>query len=286
MGCWDLFCFICGNGTYVLPETEGIEKYMKELKWLSKITILTANDEVYHNCKAYSCNGEFITKNKTVVDANIKYGDVTNYFEGIGNKGIFCHDECWVFVKKTYGIDLKFSNLPIKKIIMKHKFNDPLCANIKYGDIANYWGQEYDFENAMKDNKMQYSISPLKDSKNGSRIKKIITQLKLKQVRTGPSVSATFYNDGDIKMGNNGKFWMKKNNKWNELGNKIMKKTFEVTFKHDYKKQYKIIDIPQIAETNNKPLFVKKYSYVKKVIKFDLVYAEEMQKEVDILFST
>jgi hypothetical protein len=106
--------------------------------------------------------------------------------------------------------------------------------------------------------------SPLNSSnkKNIIRIKKIISQLKLKKdLRPSPSVSATFYKNGDIKIGNNNKFWFVKNNKWYELKEDVIKK--KIIFDYD-NKLYKLNVLPQIGEYYNIPLFVKQCKNITK----------------------
>jgi hypothetical protein len=62
--------------------------------------------------------------------------------------------------------------------------------------------------------------SPLKNAKNAKRIVKIIKQLKIKPGRSGPTISASFFANGTIKIGNDGYFWIIKNKKWTKIPEK------------------------------------------------------------------
>ena len=94
-------------------------------------------------------------------------------------------------------------------------------------------------------------ISPLILDKNAKRIDNIIKQLKIKPNRKGPTLSASFYKSGIIKIGNNNKFWIIKNGKWNEISGEIIINKIELDKKHYL--------IPQLGETNNKPIFIKNF---------------------------
>ena len=98
-------------------------------------------------------------------------------------------------------------------------------------------------------------------NENITRIKKIVSQLKLKkEARKGPSISATFYPNKTVKLGNNNLLWEKKNGKWVELLDKPIIKLFEfITIPKNIKK---INLIPQIGQHNTIPLFVNDY-YIK-----------------------
>ena len=95
--------------------------------------------------------------------------------------------------------------------------------------------------------------SPLVNIKNASRIKKNIKQLKIKSGRSGPSISASFYKNGDIKIGNDGYFWIIKNNKWMKINEKPIIEIIKI-------KNNLLKKIPQIGYTNKEPLFVKDYN--------------------------
>ena len=104
------------------------------------------------------------------------------------------------------------------------------------------------------DGKIDYAESPLTNKINATRIKKVISQLKLKNdIRPSPSISATFYNLNTIRVGTDGNFWKVNNGKWQKINeNVIVKKImFDKKFKDiDYSK------LSQIGEPSKIPIFI------------------------------
>lgn len=174
--------------------------------------------------------------------------------------GVFIHTDCWKFVKNEYNIELNYSNLPIiEKDILSHK----IFNFINYGAIEKYWNQYFNFISVIVDKNEELCMSPLKSNLVAKNIKKIISQLKIKNnpERRGPTVSATFYNNGLYKVGVNGNIWIIKNNKWFEI-----KDTITIT---NYNK--KIKKIAYIGDVNDKPLFVVKHNFNKKIDEYDIL---------------
>ena len=248
MGCWDIYCFICGNtchssdhDDYPNLNKKEIILLNKELKWLNKCTMLLANNKIIHGCKEVSCNNQF-------------------YKNGI---------------KLNYGIELKFGDICVK---IYKKF-DPL--NIDYGIIKKYWNQFISYDDIYNDNNMYIIKDPLlNDNKNTIRIKKIFTQLKLKKIiRPGPSVSATFYKNNDIKIGNNNKFWIISGNKWIQLKDNVIKKKYNIN--NNLKKNKKINTIPQIGEYNTVPLFVNSFEFKNKMSIIEYIGTVETINYID-----
>ena len=265
MGCWDIFCCICGNSCRQLDNynedeflkvisSKEYKDLVKKSKWLVKCTMLLQNNKVVHGCKEVGCNIDFESKNGKYTAI-----DVDNTFPYIGNDGnigIFIHTNCWKYIKYIYKIELKYSDMPLTLINKRYK------VPIKYGDIKKYQGQDMNYLKMLADNNIHMIIDPLKNDKmNNTRLKKIINQLKLKTaLRPGPSMSATFNKTGDIRMGNNGKFWIIKNNKWSEIKEMIVKKTVIIDYKKTKIKTINEINsIPQIGEKNTKLLFVNNF---------------------------
>ena len=58
---------------------------------------------------------------------------------------------------------------------------------------SNICRQFFDYAQIIKDKNFWMIESPLVNTKNASRIKKNIKQLKIKSGRSGPSISASFY---------------------------------------------------------------------------------------------
>lgn len=279
MGCLDIFCFICGNNCNNYNNSEDSEfiKISKKLDWKINCTMLLANNEVIHNCIEESCSAYFENnKRKERYSASL-YSNDTDYFDYYEyNRGIFLHTDCWKYIKKEYNIELQYKDLPV----FFTKVDEPL--KIDYGVIKHYWEQFTDYEKMYLDKNIYMAFSPLEpdNSKNITRIKKIVSQLKLKkEARKGPSVSATFYPNKTIKLGNNNLFWEKKNGKWVELKEHAIIKLYEFIIKP--KKPLKINFMPQIGEHNTIPLFVNKFYGKNKKYYIEFIGSEKMMNELD-----
>ena len=291
MGCADIWCFICGNncsGSYgdefaeyddkkksiledklspknlklnieYVEEMDKLIKYnpnirndliemYKNTRWMNNCTMLLNDDLVFHGFQETSCYATFTKDNMIIININDGYDEDTY------PTGLFIHTDCWNYIKDNYQIELKFSNLPPIGYFGKEKRFD-----INYGDIEEYWGQQFNFMNVVIDKKKYLCSSPLKNDKNISQIKKIINALKLKNDpnRKGPAVSATFYKNGDIKIGKNNNFWIIKGNKWVEIKEKTIEFESDINLSNLKKKQYKFIkSIPYIGEHNINPIFI------------------------------
>lgn len=134
--------------------------------------------------------------------------------------GVFIHTDCWKFVKNEYDIKLSYSYLPI---IEKDILSPKIFKFINYGKIEKYWQQDFDFVGVIADSNEELCNSPFKSKLVDKNIKKIISQLKIKNdpERKGPLASATFYKNGAYKVGVNRNIWYIKNNKWNEIKDTI-----------------------------------------------------------------
>lgn len=118
---------------------------------------------------------------------------------------------------------------------------------------SNICRQFFDYAQIIKDKNFWMVESPLLNTKNTSRIKKNFKQLKIKSGRIGPSISASFYKNGDIKIGNDDYFWIIKNNKWIKINEKPIIEIIKT-------KNNLLKKIPQIGYTNKEPSFVKDYN--------------------------
>lgn len=317
MGCWDAFCFICGNPCHSLlldylkdyleivmnknikdkPFMRGKNKKIKENPdviekltklekntiWMNKCTMLLKNDKIVHGVKENSCNINFCKNSKC-------YRHGHSYSEDLFYSpwGVFIHTDCWKYIKINYKIELKFSNLP--KIIDRIK--NPLF-DFTYGEIKNYWGQDFDFINLCIDNKQYLCSSPLKNDKNIPQIKKIISQLKIKNnpERKGPAISATFFNTNDIKLGNNKKFWIIKNNKWVEINEKIikMKVILDLDKLNNKQRKYAYSMCYQAETSNTDPVFIISSKPLKQKNTFEIEfvltesYKDELMKHLTVI---
>ena len=308
MGCFDIYCFICGNSYKSYdwidlideqkdkPSEQLYNNIQKKLLWLNKCTILLANNKVVHSCESYDCGNSFISKNtkngkseiySVNLFANNFYGNI--YFnnkiqQSLNNIGIFLHTDCWMFIKMKYGIELKFKDLPIDRT---NKLPSQIPINkMNYGIISTYWNDNMRFDEMYLDKNIWMAYSPLQDTheivKIKARILRIISQLKLKKdKRSGPSVSATFYKNKDIKYGNNNKFWIKKIDKWTQMTDEIITFKYIINNKeNDTLKRY-IKTIPQIGEYINKPLYIESFDCNKSItfIGTDITI-KELQKKL------
>jgi len=265
MGCWDVYCNLCGNTCHEMfdsddPDYDKIKKaYGKKLKWLNKCTFLTINNEVIHNCKEVSCNTDF-TNGKRYFRAITPCIENSLFREHIDNLGIFVHTDCWKFVKRTYNIKLQYGDFSIDRFKKQKKCNYTKYLNINYGDIEKYWGQEFDFVKAYRDKKDYLCESPLVCVNTGNRVKTIFNSLKLRgRDRGSPSVSATLFSKGVIKIGNDNNFWKIDNGKWVKMSGENITKNVEIldTNKKDIDNLEKI---PHIGETNTKPMFIESFT--------------------------
>lgn len=299
MGFYDIYCFICGNSCHgLLNDTiEDFTKFIeiekkedfslwknnskvysnvikdlkilyKKTRWMTKCSILTLNNEIIHGTSEVNGNFLFCKKNNC-----IEHIDKISYSSFVNPGGIFIHTDCWKFIKKNYNIELNASYLPPLNSTNYNKI-----FNIVYGDIEKYWKQFFDFSNIIIDGKQYLCSSPLKNDKNILQIKKNISQLKIKNEqlkRVGPYVSATFYKDGDIKLGQNKNFWIIKNNKWNEIKEKTIIINLTINIKKIDKNQYLYLSkIKFCSLADTKPIFILSSNNIKKdtyEIKFILI---------------
>jgi hypothetical protein len=266
MGCNDIFCPICGLPTeftnliimlmsnenelleylqqnnYKKIQYSDLPNFHKKSKWLNKYSFLTTTNNIIKNCNPYdTCLNEFICKNKTY---NVSLTKLKNSYN---NFGYFIHNDCYNYVKKYHKIDLRlgdfYLNINSYNSITKHYIK---C------DVSKYWAQEFDVLAMINDNNFWMAESPLKNKKNAKRIDNIIRQLKIKSGRIGPTISASFYKNGTIKIGNDGYFWEIKNGKWIKISNKPIEEVVDFNDKL-------FLKIPTVAFTNTKPIFIKDF---------------------------
>lgn len=281
MGCWDVFCFLCGNTChgilYDIKEhfLEEINYYenkknnknpklfldklnniKKNTMWLNKCTFLTANNKIIHGCKSVDCSISFKDKNNNLYEHG-------NLFSLYDMYGVFVHTDCWKFVKNEYDIKLNYSNLPIVERIM---YSNKIFDFIDYGTIEKYWSQDFNFIDAIGESNEELCNSPLKSKLVAKNIKKIISQLKIKNdpKRKGPNVSATFYKNGIYKVGLNGNIWISKNNKWIEIKDTIKYKIIDDNKKILKKKIF-------FGDFNDKPIFILKKNFNKKISEYEIL---------------
>lgn len=204
--------------------------------------------------------------------------------------GYFIHTDCYNFVKKKFNIDLNFSLIPYTPYL--YNINND---KINYGKIKKYQLQSFSYFDLLNDNNEKLILKP---SLNYKFIKNIINQFKLKLNRPSPFISSTFFKNNIIKYGNNNKFWIIKNNKWNEIKEKpkikkilinlceekynFNKKNYDIICKNDKEKNIskKLALLPYIGYTNNKPIFRLSQIKKKNKILINIIYIFE--KDFDL----
>lgn len=272
MGCFDIFCIICGNTCHDV----GKSSYTK---WLRECTVLTTFGDVVHGCEETACNTVFRDPKGNEYDVD----DPSN--GRLRGHCIFLHTDCWKFVEKTCKIKLTIHHLPVRKIEL---LGDKIIPEIKYGEIEKYWGQDFDFDLMEKDNKAYIAYSPLRDKRSAARVKKILPQLKLKNDpnRQGPLVSATFYKRNVVKMGSNGFFWKVVQGKWKEIPDKVCTLTIaSKDYKGDLLFRKRLRRIPHVGMCSTVPVFIKYQEVVKKTLKTTFVCTEPYLKRLKKTFA-
>ena len=272
MGSWDIYCIICGN-TWSDHSSNS-----KNYKWLNKATVLLENNKVVHNTKSSDCNMGFQYKKETY-EASMDLGSFSYFDKYLTNRCIFLHTDCWKFVKKEYKIELKYSDIPFSQ---KYYEIGNHIGNVNYKPISKYHEQFFNWDMLEKDNNTFMALSPLDTSdlgkKNITRIKKIISQFKIKlePSRKSPSTSATFYDNGSIKLGNNNKFWIKEKGKWIPLKEKETTLKILLPKTIPKKQKYSIDDIPQLGKYNNEFIFIKSFKLVPKGTEFEFIGSQKL----------
>jgi len=297
MGCWDIFCSLCGNPchgmfkgssdtfleyineyekikdskrkaelktlyNYYVKNPNFIKKikeYEKTTKWMNKCTFLTVQNKVIHNCKEISCNIYFGDKNKNYYRHIEKDGLLNE------NSGIFVHTDCWKYVKTKFNISLNYSYLPIiEPSVLKNK----IFSFIKYFG-EKYWDQYYNFYLALVENS-NLLMSPKNTSSIARKqIQKVITGLKIRddKTRKSPINSASFYKSNTYKIGQDKNIWFIKDGKWIPLKEETNKINIVLNKKNN-KLAKKLVFI---GEPNNIPAFITNIQSSNKEIKLEIL---------------
>lgn len=280
MGCWDIYCFVCGNTCHssdidTIIESDknksninfvkSLKDMNKKSKWMDKCSMLLVNNKVVHNLKEINCNVMF-KDNK-----GNHYEQLTSLSNIKDNHGIFLHTDCYKYVKLKFGIRMSFKDIPLRKI----NNNDKLLF-INYGKIEDYYEQYFNFLDVVKDNNSYLCYSPLMKGRNINQIDKNVKSLKIKINRPSPSVSATFYEKGDYKIGNNNKIWIIKNGKWVELKVSLVKKNIDIKIDDSSSKIFKYLNnISYSGMYSKKPIFLLDKVKKGRVNKYVILTTEE-----------
>jgi len=260
MGCFDVYCSICGGSSSsdscieTCPK-ELIENIRSLIKWQDNVILLLADDYVSGVMNEINCNSTFQLVKNSKEQINLDFRN-NKYFR----KGIFVHKDCYDFVKSKLGIELKYSDFPdtIKKS------REMFTFDVDYGKISNYTkGQYFDYKSLIKDKNIFLITSPLEKSSNGTKkqrhIVSVLNKLKIRKGRKSPLCSATWYKNGTIKIGNNGHLWGVSKRKWIEITDYYH---FQGTNKFKPSKTTdmlieKLLKLPQKGESSNNTILTK-----------------------------
>lgn len=217
MGCWDIFCPICGLplGYNILNSIKqnGYDSYIKSIKydtWSNKCTILLLNETAKHGFIEIACNIIFSNKKEEIM--------VDNTMSDSGKFGITVHTDCWKYASRILSRKLVLNDFDMKKVVKNHHY---MFSYLKNKELSKYYGQDFDLESfCSTPNNLYLLYSPLNKSKladlNRSRIKAnilILDKYKPKS-RPSPIQSATIFKVGTQLKGGDGRIYIvKANNK-------------------------------------------------------------------------
>lgn len=208
---------------------ENYEKFIKDFdkiknnfKWCDDLYIITEN-------KLINVDKSFHLEDMAGFSKNRKYYATEKdfwYEDEYSIKSLCCHKSCYKLLLKKLNYKLKIEDIENKL--------DEISLLKSYGSVVNKYKGEQDFpwtwmilnvssfnsfERLLNDNiklkiskNMNYLMDPLKNKINEERIlkiwKPIVNKKKiLKKDRPSPSESATLYDVGKIKKGNDGNMY-------------------------------------------------------------------------------
>ena len=215
----DIYCLLCGCPPYNRPintdknnyeDNEG--EYFKEYDWLYQWKIMAFDGSII-DCSNYIDRGSFnnsndVTGYSTVNSDGYEYGSFKENGYGL-------HKDCWLLIKNKYKIELNINHFNYKEI----NPSNTLYYKINYKKIKKYTEQYFEMENAWFNDKYIFE-SPLTNKKNMKRVLSNFNQCKIRTDRPSPSISATFFDNDERRLGNDEKIWIKKNDKWVHYENK------------------------------------------------------------------
>lgn len=316
MGCFDIYCLVCGNPCHSMFDAvteyaeqiisrskkhyiyeaylknpnliKDLNKFKKHTLWMNKCTMLLTNNEVKHNCKEIACNFIFADKNKKKHYTHLMEDyNVCFYEDRYIDSGVFIHTDCYKYIKLKHNIKLTYSNLPLLDNGKPNYYK--LFKYINYGEIEHYWEQYFQFEKICIDKKEYLCYSPLKNDKNILQINKNINGMKISNkyiLRPSPPISATYYKKNNIKLGNNGKLWIVKNSKWNEINEDMYNINITIDLTKINSKQKSFLKkLSFISQFNNYGVFVKTITFKKNIYILDLITTDNNKSLIIKLFS-
>lgn len=105
MGCFDVYCFICGGPIY-----NGV--YINEIKdsfynWLNELIVLTSNDN-FIEAKGSNYDSYGRIKENDII-YNINYTNWRFYIKN--NNGFTCHKKCHKLIQTKLNHNIVYTNL-------------------------------------------------------------------------------------------------------------------------------------------------------------------------------
>lgn len=309
MGCFDIFCFVCGNpshsanykfDTYLNDynnykkllskkklnnkeinsvkyytkifknhtpkKSEQMLQLVKDTKWMDKCSMLTLDDKIIHNVKEMSCNTQFVDK------YNNLYEHLSLAYDNSSPCGVFIHTDCLKYINKKIGINIKCKHLPLTNI------TEDKILPINNGEIEKYWGQEFEFIDIIENNKTYLCTSPLKNGKNIGQINKNISQLKIKkEERPSPFVSATFYQNGLHKIGNNNKIWYTNGGRWIIINEPLI---LIHVIPNNSKQKKKLYNLSRLGLHSNYPAFIVEIKNTRVNIEYTILTVKSFEEKL------
>ncbi|ARF10008.1 hypothetical protein Indivirus_7_24 [Indivirus ILV1] len=204
----DVFCIICGGPTYFYSGHGNTLENDVDLNWLNFNTGINNKEQKFEEIGRpdddYGNYDDFnVMKTAWNDDPDI---------EG----GILAHNDCLKVLENGLNYKLKF--VDVHNLV--HEYNN-LISMADYGEIIEYQEQWFELDDAYKENKWVL-LSPLENDRNKERIlktwKALISKFKGKtntkegnnkqKNRKGPNESATLFEVGTEKEGNDGNIWV------------------------------------------------------------------------------
>lgn len=219
MGCWDVFCSLCGFPlSYSL--VYQIKEYLVKIpraNWTEKCTVLLIGKKAKHGFEEINCN--FTFRNKKTKE---EYDIGEDY-----DLGVVLHTDCWKYASTLLKRKLTIDDFNLKKMKFRHKvWSHYTFTYLKYTEVSKYHEQNFNIEKLLKNPKNLYLLysplakTPLAD-KNRKRIKDNVLLLdknKPKKKRSSPLQSATLFKENTKMKGNDKKMYyvktIGKNKRW------------------------------------------------------------------------
>ena len=108
MGCYDVFCPICGICVFI-PKDDLDKKYTSKIKWIEKASFMTATNEIKKICSEISCSNVFdCAMKKAYISELYPHRIYDESDEAI--TGYFIHRDCYEFIKKRFKINIVFGD--------------------------------------------------------------------------------------------------------------------------------------------------------------------------------